>query len=39
MSEWYGWAWHLNCWNRLTGPCGTIGEAAAELSRVLRDKG
>jgi hypothetical protein len=38
-SEWYGWAWHMNRWHRLTGPHGTISEAAAELGRVLRVKG
>jgi hypothetical protein len=38
-NEWYGWAWHKGRWHRLTGPHGTIGEAAAELSRVLRFKG
>jgi hypothetical protein len=38
-ATWYGWAWHLDRWHRLTGPHGTIGEAAAELSRVVSDKG
>jgi hypothetical protein len=41
MSEptWYGWIWHQRRWHRLTGPHGTIGEAAAELDRVLDAKG
>jgi hypothetical protein len=38
-TSWYGWAWHLDRWHRLTGPCGTIAEAAAGLGRVLAAEG
>jgi hypothetical protein len=36
---WYGWAWHRGRWHRLTGPHGTIGEAARELARALDAEG